>query len=56
MMSDGAGIIIAGPAVTGQFLASFKEFPPSQRPSSFSIDQIVAKMEQSWASFGGGAN
>ena len=52
LMSDGAGVIVAGPAITGQFLASFKEFPPSQRPSSFSIDQIVAKMEQSWTGFG----
>jgi hypothetical protein len=52
LMSDGAGvIIIAGPAITGQFLASFKEFPPSQRPSSFSIDQVVEKMERSWDSF-----
>jgi arylsulfatase len=48
MISDGAGVIVAGPAITGQFLASFKEFPPSQRPSSFSIDQIVEKMERSW--------
>jgi hypothetical protein len=53
MMSDAAGIIIAGPAVTGQFLASFKDYPPSQRPSSFSIDQIVEKMERSWQAFGG---
>ena len=56
MMSDGAGVIIAGPAVTGRFLASFKDFPPSQRPSSFSIDQIVEKMEKNWAGFGAGAN
>jgi arylsulfatase A-like enzyme len=53
LMSDGAGVIIAGPAITGQFLASFKEFPPSQRPSSFSIDQIVAKMQESWSAAGG---
>jgi arylsulfatase len=49
--SDGAGIMLAGPAVTGQFLASFKEFPPSQRPSSFSIDQIVEKTQRSWEAF-----
>jgi arylsulfatase A-like enzyme len=52
MMSDGAGVIIAGPAVAGQFLATFKEFPPSQRPSSFSIDQIMEKVEQSFESVG----
>lgn len=48
LMSDGAGVIVAGPAITGKFLASFKEFPPSQRPSSFSIDQIMEKVQRSW--------
>jgi arylsulfatase len=48
LMSDGAGVIVAGPAVAGQFLATFKDFPPSQRPSSFSIDQLVEKMQQSF--------
>ena len=48
LMSDGAGIIIAGPAVVGQFLATFKDYPPSQRPSSFSIDQLVEKMQASF--------
>jgi hypothetical protein len=40
MMSDGAGVLASGPAIAGQFLATFKDYPPSQRPSSFSIDQI----------------
>jgi arylsulfatase len=35
----------AGPAEAGKFLATFKEYPPSQRAASFSIDQIVAKMQ-----------
>jgi len=48
MMSDGMGVIIAGPRVVAEFLASFKEFPPSQRPSSFSIDQLVEKMQRSF--------
>jgi hypothetical protein len=33
--------------VVGQFLASFKDYPPSQRAQSFSIDQIVEKMQKS---------
>ncbi|KGJ68397.1 putative sulfatase [Bradyrhizobium diazoefficiens SEMIA 5080] len=49
LMTDGAGVFIAAPAVVGQFLATFKEYPPSQRPSSFSIDQIVEKMQRSLA-------
>jgi arylsulfatase A-like enzyme len=52
MMSDGAGVIISGPAVASQFLATFKEFPPSQRPSSFSIDQVMERIEQSFDSVG----
>jgi arylsulfatase len=40
-------VIVAAQAVVGQFLASFKEYPPSQRAQSFSIDQIVEKMQKS---------
>jgi hypothetical protein len=46
-MSDGAGVFIAAPPVVGKFLATFTEYPPSQRPSSFSIDQLVEKMQKS---------
>ncbi|MGL5168484.1 MAG: arylsulfatase [Afipia sp.] len=46
-MSDGAGPFIASQAIVAPFLATFKEFPPSQRPSSFSIDQLVEKMQRS---------
>ena len=45
-MSDGAASIIAGPAVAGKFLATFKDYPPSQRPASFSIDQMVEKLQR----------
>jgi arylsulfatase len=34
--------------VVAKFLATFKEYPPSQRPPSFSIDQLVEKMERSF--------
>ena len=47
-MSDGAAVMIAAPAVAGKFLATFKEYPPSQRPSSFSIDQLEEKMRRSF--------
>jgi arylsulfatase A-like enzyme len=46
-LSDGAGPFIASQAIVAPFLATFKEYPPSQRPSSFSIDQLVEKMQQS---------
>ena len=50
MISDASGVFIAAPPVVAQFLATFKDYPPSQRPQSFSIDQIVEKMEKSFAS------
>jgi arylsulfatase A-like enzyme len=46
IMSDAAAAIIAGPAVVGKFLATFKDYPPSQRPSSFSIDQMMEKLQK----------
>jgi arylsulfatase A-like enzyme len=46
-MSDGAGPFIASQSIVAPFLATFKEYPPSQRPSSFSIDQLVEKMQRS---------
>ena len=48
LMSDGAAPMLAAPAVAGKFLATFKDYPPSQRPSSFSIDQMVEKMRRSF--------
>jgi arylsulfatase len=38
-------IVLAASAVVGQFLETFKEFPPRQRAASFTIDQAVAKLE-----------
>jgi arylsulfatase A-like enzyme len=47
-MADGAAPFIASQSVVAPFLATFKEYPPSQRPSSFSIDQLVEKMQRSF--------
>jgi arylsulfatase len=30
--------------IVGQFLATFQEFPPRQKPGSFSVDQALQKM------------
>jgi arylsulfatase A-like enzyme len=40
-------VVVAAQSLVGQFLASFKDYPPSQRAQSFSIDQIVEKMQKS---------
>jgi arylsulfatase len=37
--------------VVAQFLATFREFPPRQKPASFSVDQALAAMQK--ASAGG---
>ena len=34
----------------GNFLATFREFPPRQKPASFSIDQVLEKMQTSTGS------
>jgi arylsulfatase len=49
-MSDGAAVMLAAPPLAGKFLQTFKEFPPSQRPSSFSIDQMMEKMQKGFES------
>jgi hypothetical protein len=33
-----------------QFLATFQEFPPRQKAASFTIDQVVAKLENALTS------
>ena len=48
LVTDGPFIVFAAQPVIGNFLATFKEYPPSQRPSSFGIDQIVEKMRRSF--------
>ena len=42
-------LLIPAQAIVGEFLATFKEFPPRQRAASFSIDQVVDKLMGSTA-------
>jgi len=46
---DHAFMLVPSQAVVAQFLESFKDYPPSQRPASFSIDQILEKMKDGFA-------
>ena len=48
VLTEGVTIFTAAQPLVATFLATFKDYPPSQRPSSFSIDQIVEKMQQSF--------
>jgi len=36
--------LVPAQAYVGQFLASFKDYPPRQKPGSFSIDQVLEKL------------
>lgn len=38
---DHAFVLVPTQTIVGQFLESFKEFPPRQKAASFSIDQVV---------------
>jgi arylsulfatase len=38
-------MLLAGQQYVGQFLASFKEFPPRQKAASFTIDQVMEQMK-----------
>jgi arylsulfatase len=39
-------LLVPAQQFVGQFLATFKEFPPSQRPGSFSIDQALQRLQE----------
>ncbi|MBP2312633.1 hypothetical protein J2852_001946 [Azospirillum soli] len=39
-------IIFAGQTEVAKFLETFREFPPRQRPASFTVDQIIEKMQR----------
>ena len=34
-------VLVPAQQFVGQFLATFKEFPPSQKAGSFSLDQVL---------------
>jgi arylsulfatase A-like enzyme len=47
---DNDYIALAATAIVTQFLETFKEFPPRQEAASFTIDQVVKKLETALAS------
>lgn len=42
-----AFVLVPAQAFVGQFLATFKEFPPRQKPATFNLDQVLDKLQQS---------
>ena len=47
--ADRLFLLVPAQQYVGQFLATFKEFPPSQKPGSFSLDQVLAALQQAGA-------
>src|SRR5262247_1318768 len=43
-MADKLWTFLPAQQIVGQFLATFKEFPPSQKSDSLSVDQVLAKL------------
>jgi hypothetical protein len=39
-------LLMGAQALVAAFIGTFREFPPSQRPQSFGIDQIMEKLQQ----------
>jgi arylsulfatase len=39
-----AFVVVPAQAIVGQHLASFVQFPPRQRPGSFSVEQALEKL------------
>jgi arylsulfatase len=49
-MIDRVFFLVPAQAYVANFLATFKEFPPRQKPASFSIDQVMEMMTESTGS------
>jgi arylsulfatase len=47
---DRVYLLIPAQVYVGQFLATFEEFPPRQKAASFSIDQVMEKLQESLGS------
>jgi len=47
---DRAFLLVPAQAYVGQFLETFKEYPPRQKAASFSLDQVMEKLQTSGGS------
>jgi arylsulfatase len=46
-MADRMFTLVPAQAIVAEFLKTFQEYPPRQKPSSFSIDDALEKARQS---------
>jgi arylsulfatase len=42
-------LLVPAQAVVAQFLATFRDFPPRQKPASFSVEQALEAMRKASA-------
>jgi arylsulfatase len=49
-MIDRVFFLVPAQAYVAKFLETFREFPPRQKPASFSIDQVMEKLQTSGGS------
>jgi arylsulfatase A-like enzyme len=47
---DRAFLLYGAQAYVGRFMATFKDYPPRQKPASFSLDQVMEQLKTSGAS------
>jgi arylsulfatase A-like enzyme len=47
---DHVYLLVPAQKVVGEFLATFKDYPPRQKAASFTIDQVMAKMQEGMGS------
>jgi arylsulfatase len=43
---DRAYLLVPAQAYVGQFLSTFKDYPPRQKPASFSLDKVLEKLQE----------
>ena len=53
--ADRAFLLVPAQAIVAEFLETFKEFPPRQKPASFSIDQALEKATENQKALAAGA-
>jgi arylsulfatase len=53
---DRAFLMVPAQMMVAEYLKTFEQFPPRQRPASFSIDQALEKARQKQAQLGAAAS
>ena len=47
---DRAFLLVPAQDYVGEFLATFKDFPPRQKAASFNLDEVMTKLQESGGS------